>query len=72
MLMVFGKWMESLNDSATKWISTCAVFWEMAHNLLEFINAYRVSDVVAVEVGYHIHLPRAEALGKKKYGNVIL
>ena len=68
----FGKWMESLKDSADKWISSCAVFWEMAHHLLEFINAYRVGDAVAVEVGYHMHLPRAEALGQKKYVNIIL
>jgi hypothetical protein len=44
----------------------------MAHHLLEFINAYRFGDTVAVEVGYHMHLPRAEALGQKKYINIIL
>ena len=47
--IAFGVWMNSLKDSLDKWISSCAIFWGMAHELLEFINAYRVGNVIVVE-----------------------
>jgi hypothetical protein len=64
--------METLKDSTDKWISTCAVFWEMAHQLLEFINTYQVGGTLAFEMGYRMHLPRAKVMNQKKYVNIIL
>ena len=39
----------------------------MAHDFLEFVNAYRLRDAIAIEIGYQHHAPRAQELGQKKY-----
>ena len=61
-----------MKDSSNSWISTCAVFWERAHDLLEFISAYRLGSAITVEAGYIKHLLVSEAVNQKKYVNIAL
>ena len=56
-----------MKSSQDIWLSTCAVFMEMAHETLEFINAYRVGDAIVIEHGYQWQLPIWEMLRQKKY-----
>ena len=64
--------MKEKKESNDKFVSTCAVFYEMAHEFLEFVNAYCLGDTVVVEAGYNLHLHRAECLGQNKYVNICL
>ena len=68
----FRQWLLHMKESNDQWISTCANFWDMAENLLEFINAYRLGDAITIEAAYIRHIPVSEAMGQKKYGNIAL
>ena len=67
MAKEFQVWLRKQKKCDDKWISTCANFVEMAHDFLEFVNAYRLRDAIAIEIGYQQHAPRAQELGQKKY-----
>ena len=68
----FKVWLRGRKQSSDKWVSTCANFLEMAHDFLEFVNAYRLGDAVAIELGYQHHAPRAQQLGQNKYVGIWL
>ena len=61
-----------LNDSDDKWIATCGVFLELAFDFLEFVDAYRIGDAVAIEYGYSKHSTVWKALCQNKYVEIFL
>ena len=63
----FKTYLSDLKSSQDIWLSTCGVFMEMAHDVLEFINAYRVGDSIVIEHGYQWQLPIWEMLKQNKY-----
>ena len=44
----------------------------MAENLLEFINVYRLGDVITIEASNIHHIPVSDDMGQKKYVNIAL
>ena len=62
----FRVWLRERKTLSNKWLSTCAIFLKTAHEILEFVNAYWLGDVVAIKVGYQRHAPRAQELRQKK------
>ena len=68
----FQDYVRDLKKCDNKWISTCAVFLEISHDLVEFINAYRTGDSIAVELGYQKHSSVWEVLGQNKYVEIFL
>ena len=72
MAKEFQLWLRKKKNCDDKWISTCANFVEMAHDFLEFVNAYRLGDAIAIEIGYQHHAPRAQELGQKKYVQILM
>ena len=65
------KFLRGLKNSKDKWISTCGVFIEIAHDFLQFVNAYRVGDSIMVEYGYQKFLPVLKLIGHNKYVEII-
>ena len=47
----FEDFLRRQKTSQDKRVATCAVFVEMAHDYLEFVNAYQVGDSVGIECG---------------------
>ena len=48
----FSKYLKILKASNDKWIATCGVFIELAHDFLAFVEAYRIGDAVCIEYEY--------------------
>ena len=63
----FEDYVRDLKKCDDKWISTCAVFLDISHDLVEFTNAYRIGDSIAIELGYQKHSFFWEVLGQNKY-----
>ena len=55
-------YLQDLKKRDGKWISTCAVFLKISHDLVEFINAYRIGDSITIELGYQNHSSAWEVL----------
>ena len=66
------RWIRELKSSPDKWVSTCAVFIEMANDYLEFVSAYRVGDSVMIEFGYQKQCPSWMIMGQNKYVEITL
>ena len=67
VIIGFKTYLQDLKSSNDIWLSTCGVSLDMAHDVLEFINAYCVGDSIAVEHGYQWQLPIWEMLKQNKY-----
>ena len=49
-----------------------SVFLELVEDLLDFIDAYRIGDIVAIEYGYQKHSTVWEALNQSNYVEIFL
>lgn len=52
MAKSFREFSCALKDRNDQWIATCGVVLEMASDLLNFVTAYQVGDVISIEYGY--------------------
>ena len=68
--IAYMEYLRSQRKSDDKWISTCANFLEMSHDLFEFIEAYRIGDSITVEYGYQKQAPVWLVLGQHKYVDI--
>ena len=50
--MGFINYLRTLKTSKDNWISTCAVFLELAHDCFEFVTTYMMGNSICIESGY--------------------
>jgi len=66
------QFLQDLKSSKDKWLSTCGVFLEMSQDFLEFVEAYRIGDAIAIEYGYKKFSPVWKANKQHKYVEIWL